>query len=158
MTMKDPALDLQINEVTLLMSELRSFRDIVVTTLNTEVVVPENEARLAKLKETIPEMTRKLYSDLCEDYNETPEKTVKGVESLPRLIKYTDLEKRKLMEAWHRYYMKLHFIIGQLKNRKKKVESLNLVQLKTRHFLLSPFTIIIVLAIIVFIVFVYFSQ
>ena len=156
--MKDPALDLQMQEVALLMSELKSFREIVVSTLNTEVVVPENETRLAKLKQTIPELTRKLYSDLCEDYDQTPEKTVAAVEDLPRLIKYTDLEKRKLMEAWHRYYMKLHFMIGRLKDRKRKVESLNTAGLKARQFLFSPFTIIAVLALVVFLVFVYFSQ
>ena len=103
-------------------------------------------------------LTKKLYSDLQEDYDDTPEKTVNGVEDLPRLIRYTDLEKRKLMEAWHRYYMKLHFMIGRLKDRKKKVETLNLVELKAKQFLFSPFTIIVVLAVIVFLVFVYFSQ
>ena len=156
--MKDPVLDLQIQGVTVLMSELKTFRDIVVSTLNTEVVVPENETRLAKLKETVPENARKLYSDLCEDYDNTAEKVINSVEGLPRLIKYTDLEKRTVLETWHKYYMNLHVIIGNLKNRKEKIESLNTLKLHIRQALFSPATLIVLLAIIVFVVFMYLSR
>ena len=151
--MKDPVLDIQVHEVTLLMSELKSFRDIIVTTLNTEVVVSENETRLAKLREKVPEMSRKLYSDLCEGYDDTAEEIVNSVLDLSKLIKFTDLEKRKLLERWHKYYMKLYFMIGKLTSRKEKVESLNMVKLKTRAFLFSPATIIVIIAIIIFLVF-----
>ena len=156
--MNDPALDVQINQVALLMSELKSFRDIVVSTLNTEVVVPENEARLAKLKETVPDAAKKLYSDLCEDYDDAPESIVSGVSDLSLLIKNTELEKHKLIEAWHKYYLKLYFINGRLKSRKEKVESLSLGMIKARKLLLSPVTIIAVLAVVVFLVFIYLSK
>ena len=156
--MRDPTLDLQIQEVTVLMSELKAFRDIVVSTLNTEVVVPENETRLAKLKETVAETAKKLYSDLCEDYDNTAAKVINSVESLPRLIKYTDLEKRTIMEMWHKYYMKLHTIIGELKSRNEKVESLNMLKLHIRQALFSPVTLIVLLAVIVFAGFMYLSR
>lgn len=152
--MKDAALDLQIQEVTSLMSELKSFRDIVVSTLNTEVVAPENEERLNKLKQAVPEAAKKLYSDLCENYDETPEQVVESVSDLPRLIKFTELEKRKLMEAWHKYYMKLYFILGTLTSRKERVESLSVLKLKTRSLIFNPATIIIILGAIIFLVFV----
>ena len=156
--MKDTALDVQMHQVALLMSELKSFRDIVVSTLNTEVVVPENEARLAKIKETIPDAAKKLYSNLCENYDDAAEKIVHGVSDLSLLIKNSDLEKRKLLEAWHKYYLKLYFMNGRLKSRKEKVESLSFGKLKAKKLLFSPFTVIIVLAIIVFLVFIYLSK
>ena len=156
--MKDPVLDVQMQDVTHFMSELKSFRDIVVSTLNTEVVVPENEARLTKLKETIPARARKLYAGLSEDYDDSAEKVVGRVSDLSLLIKYTDLEKRKLLESWHKCYLGLYFIIGRLKRRKELVESLNLVTRKLRGFLLSPVTILIVLGVLVFLVFIYLSR
>jgi len=156
--MRDPVLDLQIQEVTVLMSELKTFRDIVVSTLNTEVVVPENETRLEKLKETVAEAAKKLYSDLCEDYDDTAEKVIDSVESLPRLIKYTNLEKRTVLEMWHKYYMNLHVMIGELKSRKEKVESLNTLKLHAQRALFSPATLIVLLAVIVFVVFMYLSR
>ena len=156
--MKDPALELQVQETNLLMSELKSFRDIVISTINTEVVVPDNEAKLNRLKETVPQTAKKLYSDLCEDYDATAEGIIGMVPDLSRLIKFTDLEKRKLIDSWHRYYMKLYFILGMLKSRAEKLDELNLVGLKMRKFTFSPVTIAIILMALIFLVFILMSQ
>jgi hypothetical protein len=155
--MKDPVLELQMQEVSHLISELKAFRDILVSTLNTEVVVPDYEAKLTKLKETIPESARKLYSDLYEDYDSTTADMVSNVSDLSLLIKFTDLEKRKLLEAWHKYYLKMHFMLGKLKSRKEKLESLSLSSLKAKNLFFSPYFMILVLGIIIFLVFIYLS-
>ena len=156
--MNDPALDLQMREITILMSELKSFRDIVVSTLNTEVVVPENEERLTRIKETVPGAAQKLYSQLFEDYDGTAEKIVNRISNLSLLIKFTDLEKRKLLETWHKYYMQLYYMLGMLQVRKEKIESLNISRQKLRRFLLSPVTITVILAAIVLLVFILLSR
>jgi len=156
--MKDQVLDMQMQEIGHLISDLKTFRDIIVSTLNTEVVVPDNEARLTKLKETIPETAQKLYSELYEDYEPTAETILNNVSDLSILIKLTDLEKRKLLEAWHKYYLKLHFMLGKLKRRKEKLESLSSGSLKTRRLIFNPYTIIIILGIIVLLMFMYLSK
>jgi hypothetical protein len=156
--MKDQVLDMQMQEVGHLISDLKTFRDIIVSTLNTEVVVPDNEARLTKMKETIPAAAQKIYSDLSEDYEPTAETILHSVSDLSILIKLTDLEKRKLLESWHKYYLKLHFMLGRLKQRKEKLESQSSGSMKTRKLIFNPYTIIIILGIIVLLMFMYLSK
>lgn len=156
--MNDEILDVEMREVGHLISEFKTFRDIIVSTLNTEVVVPDNEARLAKLKEEIPKVAKKLYTELNEDYEPASEAILNNVTDLSILIKLTDLEKRKLIESWHKYYLKLHFMLGKLKQRKEKLESINPGTLKARKLLFSPYGIIIILGIIVLLMFIYLSR
>lgn len=156
--MKDEVLDVEVQEVGYLISALKTFKDIVVSTLNTEVVVPDNEARLLKLKEEIPQVTQRLYEKLNEDYDPSAENIINSVTDLSVLIKLTDLEKRKLLESWHKYYLKLHFMLGKLKKRKEKLESLNPGRIKIKRILLSPYTIIIILGIFILFLFIYLSK
>jgi hypothetical protein len=156
--MRDLKLEQEMALLRSLMSEAKAFRDIVQATIVTEVVVPEHETRFEELRTSLPGLSKQFQAEVGIAPDD--DKPLVGdagqlfakVDALPAVIRLTDLEKRKLYDQWHRYYMGLYAVQGRLALRKERLDALSAVGLSFKRFLLNPFVLLIIIGALVLLV------
>jgi hypothetical protein len=150
--MKDLKLEQELALLRSAMAEAKALRDIVQATLSTEIVVPENERRLESLRKSLPELSTRLRQEVGLAEDKSVGQLFNKVTDLPSLVRFTDLEKSKLYDLWHRWYMGLYAVQGRLKWRKEKIEALSPVALTMKRFFLNPFVLLILIGALVLLV------
>lgn len=155
--MRDLRLEQEMTLLRALMSEAKAFRDIVQATIVTEVVVPEHETRFEELKTSLPQLSTQFQAEVGIAPDDKPtigdaQQLFAKVNSLPAVIRLTDLEKRKLYDRWHRYYLGLYAVQGRLALRKERLDALSVVGLSLKRFLLNPFVLLIIIGALVLLV------
>jgi hypothetical protein len=143
--MRDLKLEQELALLRSVMAEAKAVRDIVQATLSTEVVVPENERRLESLRASLPKLSSRLAQEIGLPEDTSVEQLFDKVTDLPLLVRFTDLEKSKLYDLWHRWYMGLYAVQGRLKWRKEKLDELSPVALTVKRFFLNPFLLLILI-------------
>jgi hypothetical protein len=150
--MKDQRLEYEMALLRSLMSEAKAFRDIVQATIQTEVVVPEHESRFEELRTKLPELSLGFQREVGLPEDDSAGKLFDKVEKLPSVIRLTDLERNKLYDRWHHYYMGLYAVQGRLKVRKERLDALSAFVLGLKRLLLNPFVLLIVIGALVLLV------
>ncbi|MBN1918334.1 MAG: hypothetical protein JW889_10515 [Verrucomicrobia bacterium] len=156
--MRDLRLEHEMALLRSLMGEAKAFRDITQATIMTEVVVPEHETRFEELRKTLPELSVQFQHEVglpeaeAERLAGNAEKLFGGVSALPAVIRFTDLDKRKLYDQWHRYYLGLYAVQGRLKMRKERLDALSVVNLRLRRLVFNPFVLLILIGALVLLV------
>ena len=150
--MRDPKLEQELTLLQSLMGEAKAFRDIIQATWSTEVVVPENEGRFEVLREGLPALSQRFCEAAGLADNHTVEELFGSVKDLPSIIRFTDLEKNKLYDRWHRYYMGLYAVQGRLKQRKERLDGISPAAQTLKRLLLNPFVLLIVAGVLVLLV------
>ena len=156
--MRDLKLEQEMVLLRSLMGEAKAFRDIVQATVVTEVVVPEHEARFEELRTGLPALSSQFQGELGLAAEEgerllgSAEKLFGKISALPAVIRLTDLEKRKLYDQWHRYYLGLYAVQGRLKMRKEQLDALSPVVLGLKRFVFNPFVLLVLIGALVLLV------
>jgi hypothetical protein len=150
--MRDLRLEHEMALLRALMGEAKALRDTVQATVATEVVVPEHESRFEELRKGLPELSRQFQREVGLPEDDSAEKLFSMVDALPEVIRLTDLEKRKLYDQWHRYYLGLYAVQGRLKLRKERLDALSVVGLRLRRILLNPFLLLVLIGALVLLV------
>jgi len=150
--MKDLKLEQELALLQSVMSEAKAFRDIIQATLSTEVVVPEHETRMEALRESLPALARRFRQEAGLPEDDSPERLFQRVKDLSSVVRLTDLDRFKLHDHWHRYYMGLFAVQGRLKRRKEKLDEFSPVRLSLKRFFLNPFVLLILAGALVLLV------
>jgi hypothetical protein len=143
--MRDLKLEQELALLRSVMAEGKALRDIVQATLSTEVVVPEHERRLESLRQSLPAVSTRLRQEVGLAEDKSVEQLFDKVTDLPSLVRFTEMEKSKLYDLWHRWYLGLYAVQGRLKWRKEKLEALHPATLGLKRYLLNPFLLLILI-------------
>ena len=148
--MDDPKLEEEIELVKECSEMLRRFHDIFDKAVLTETVVPEDEGRLQELRAELPLRWDSLLKRLGLSADPSVDVVVNTADSLSIVVGLTEFQKRKLYDAWHKAYMRLHLLLGRLQLRKERLKALRPGKLNIGKLRTGPVLVIVgvVLAII----------
>jgi hypothetical protein len=148
-SMTDPKLDEEINLLKKCMDALKRFHDIFDNAVLTETVVPDDEGKLQELRQSLPQKWDSLFQSLGLKRDDSVRSLVDAASSLSAVNLFTDYQKRKLYDLWHKTFMRLHFLLGKLQYRKERLQALPAGRLRAKKFFASPLFVVLVVVVLV---------